>query len=84
MLDLAIISMTKPQDAYLVPIALDIFGMRGAHVFTLLKDFATLLIKKPSGCSISLLQGLFALLSPSVALKKTLLIYLGVEVGIDG
>ena len=53
----------------LIPLALNHMGMRGNHFQALLKEFATILVTKPGGCS--LLQGPFAL-SINGALHKIL------------
>ena len=50
-----------------VPLALNHFGLRGAHFQALLKEFATIAVTRPEGCS--LLQGSFAL-THSGALHK--------------
>jgi hypothetical protein len=42
-----------------VPLALNHFGMRGSHFLAVLKEFATIVVIRPEGCS--LLQGSFAL-----------------------
>ena len=42
-----------------VPLALNHLGLRGAHFQTVLKEFASILVTKPEGCS--LLRGPFAL-----------------------
>ena len=42
-----------------VPLALNHFGLRGLHFQTLLKEFATIVVTRPDGCS--LLQDPFAL-----------------------
>ncbi len=42
-----------------VPLALNHFGLRGPHFQAVLKEFATIVVTKPEGCS--LLQGSFAL-----------------------
>jgi hypothetical protein len=42
-----------------VPLALYQFGLRGPHLKAVLKEFATILVPKPDGCS--LLQGPFPL-----------------------
>ena len=43
----------------LVPLALNHLGLRGGHFNAVLKEFATILVTRPGGCS--LLQGPFAL-----------------------
>jgi hypothetical protein len=50
-----------------VPLALNHFGLRGPHFQAVLKEFATIVVTKPKGCS--LLQGPFAL-THSGALHK--------------
>ena len=52
-----------------VPLALNHMGLRGPHFQALLKEFASILVTKPEGCS--LLRGPFAL-THSGALKKIL------------
>jgi hypothetical protein len=52
-----------------VPLALNHFGMRGPHFHAMLKEFATIVVTKPEGCS--LLRGPFAL-THSGALHKIL------------
>jgi hypothetical protein len=52
-----------------VPLALNHFGLRGPHLQAVLKEFATIVVTKPEGCS--LLQGPFAL-THSGALHKIL------------
>jgi hypothetical protein len=52
-----------------VPLALNHLGLRGPHFQSLLKEFASILVTKPEGCS--LLRGPFAL-SHSAALKYIL------------
>ena len=42
-----------------IPLALNYFGLRGPHFQAVLKEFATILVTKPEGCS--LLNGPFAL-----------------------
>jgi hypothetical protein len=41
-----------------VPLALNHFGLRGPHFQAVLKEFATIVVTRPEGCS--LLQGPFA------------------------
>jgi hypothetical protein len=52
-----------------IPLALNHMGLRGGHFQALLKEFTTILVTKPGGCS--LLQGPFAL-SINGALHKIL------------
>ncbi len=52
-----------------VPLALNHFGLRGAHFQAVLKEFATIVVTKPEGCF--LLRGPFAL-THSGALHKIL------------
>ncbi len=52
-----------------VPLALNHFGLRGPHFQAVLKEFATIMVTKPEGCS--LLRGPFALIH-SGALHKIL------------
>jgi len=52
-----------------VPLGLNHFGLMGSHFQALLKEFATIVVTRPEGCS--LLQGSFAL-THSRALHKTL------------
>jgi hypothetical protein len=52
-----------------VPLALNHFGMRGGHFNAVLKEYATTLVTKPSGCP--LMKGPFAL-SMKGALRKIL------------
>ena len=52
-----------------VPLAINHLGLRGPHFQSLLKEFASILVTKPQGCS--LLRGPFAL-SHSAALKYIL------------
>ncbi len=53
----------------LIPLALDHMGLRGAHFHAMLKEYATILVTRPGGCS--LLQDPFAL-SLNGALHKIL------------
>jgi len=53
----------------LIPLALNHLGLRGGHFRAMLKEFATILVTRPGGCS--LLQGPFAL-SINGALHKIL------------
>ena len=53
----------------LIPLVMNQRGRRGPHFQTMLREFASLLIKRSSGCN--LLQGPFAL-PPTVALAKVL------------
>ncbi len=53
-----------------VPLAMNHFGLRGPHFQAVLKEFATIVVTKPEGCS--LLQGPFAL-THSRALHKILI-----------
>ena len=53
----------------LIPLALNHMGLRGGHFQAILKEFATILVTMPGGCS--LLQGPFAL-SITGALHKIL------------
>ena len=53
----------------LIPLALNHMGLRGGHFQAMLKEFATILVTGPGGCS--LLQGPFAL-SLNIALHKIL------------
>ena len=53
----------------LIPLALNHMGLRGGHFQALLKEYATILVTKPGGCS--LLHGPFAL-SLDGALHKIL------------
>ena len=52
-----------------IPLALNHLGMRGPHFQAVLKEFATIMVTRPEGCS--LLQGPFAL-THSGALHKIL------------
>ncbi len=52
-----------------VPLALNHLGLRGPHFQEVLKEFASILVTKPEGCS--LLRGPFAL-TYTGALKKIL------------
>jgi len=52
-----------------VPLAINHFGVRGPHFQAVLKEFATIIVTRPEGCS--LLQGPFAL-THSGALHKIL------------
>ena len=51
----------------LVPLALNHLGLRGGHFEAVLKEFATILVTRPSGCA--LLQGPFALSINGALLK---------------
>jgi hypothetical protein len=51
----------------LVPLALNHLGLRGGHFQAVLKEFATILVTRPGGCS--LLQGPFALSTNGALLK---------------
>jgi hypothetical protein len=53
----------------LVPLALNHFGLRGSHFQAVFKEFATIVVTRPEGCS--LLQDAFAL-THSGALHKIL------------
>ena len=53
----------------LIPLALNHMGLRGGHFQALLKEYATILVTRPGGCS--LLHGPFAL-SLNGALHKIL------------
>ncbi len=55
-----------------VPLAPNHFGMRGPHFHAVLKEFATIAMTRPEGCS--LLQGLFAL-THSGALHKIMKVW---------
>jgi hypothetical protein len=53
----------------LIPLALNHMGLRGGHFSAIMKEYATILVKRPGGCS--LLRGTFAL-SLNGALHKIL------------
>ncbi len=53
----------------LIPLALNHMGLRGGHFQAMMKEFATILVSRPGGCS--LLRGPFAL-SLNGALHKIL------------
>ena len=51
----------------MVPLALNHLGLRGGHFQAVLKEFATILVTRPGGCT--LLQGPFALSINGALLK---------------